>query len=83
MPRIILLYLFMLVGAISLGFLIYGILKKKHRIKVLCSFITGASILIVGLLIQNPIVAWIMAIIALVFIIAPNNMKEIDFTKIG
>jgi hypothetical protein len=51
--------------------------------KVISSYLLGASILIVGLLIPNPIIEWIMAIIALIFIIAPNNMHEIDFKKIG
>lgn len=83
MIRVYVFYLFVLIGLISLCFLIFGFLKNKYRMKVFSSYLLGASILIVGLLIPNPIVEWIMAIIALIFIIAPNNMHEIDFKKIG
>lgn len=83
MIRVYVFYLFVLIGLISLCFLIFGFLKNKYRMKVISSYLLGASILIVGLLIPNPIVEWIMAIIALIFIIAPNNMHEIDFKKIG
>jgi hypothetical protein len=83
MIRLMLFYLFSLVALLALSFLVYGKIKKKYKTKIVSSYITGASILILALLIQNPIYAWILAIIALVFIIAPNNMKEIDFMKIG
>jgi hypothetical protein len=83
MNRIYLFYLFALISLISLSFLIYGFRTKKHRTKVLNSYLLGASVLILGLLIQNPIAAWIIALIGLIFIIAPNNMHEIDFKKNG
>jgi len=83
MIRVMLFYFFSLLAILGVVFLVYGSIKKRHKTKVVSSFTIGASILILALLIQNPILAWILAIIALVFIIAPNNMKEIDFTKIG
>lgn len=82
MNRVYLFYLFIFVSLISLFFLIYGFKTKKYKIKVLSSYTLGASILVLGLLIQNPIAAWIIALVGLVFIIAPNNMHEIDFKKV-
>lgn len=83
MIRVMLFYFFCLLAILGVFFLVYGLIKKRYKIKVVSSYTIGASILILALLIQNPILAWILAIIALVFIVAPNNMKEIDFTKIG
>jgi hypothetical protein len=83
MIRVMLFYFFCLLAILGVFFLVYGSIKKRYKIKVVSSYTIGASILILALLIQNPILAWILAIIALVFIVAPNNMKEVDFTKIG
>lgn len=83
MVHIMITYTSMLVIIISACFLIRGFAKKNHKMKILSSYILGASLMIFGFMIPNPIFEWIFAIIGLIFLIAPNNMKEIDFNKIG
>lgn len=80
---ILLFYFSVLISLISLGFLIVGFRTKKYKTKVISSYILGASTLTVGLLTQNPSTAWVISIIGVIFLIAPNNMHEIDFKKNG
>jgi len=73
----------MLLILVAVCFLILGFCQKNYKMKVRSSYLLGASFMVFGFMIPNPIYEWIFAIIGLIFLIAPNNMKEIDFNKIG